>query len=66
MSSSPKGNGSERVVSTALLIDRMDKEGRVLDSFRVTMPGPYTMNSPTRQTAKANYPTPSEVKTVKP
>jgi len=43
MGQSPETESSSRVISTTLCCAEVDKDGRILRRFCVTMPGPYPL-----------------------
>jgi len=53
-SPSPEQSGSERVVSTTLCCEEVDKDGRVVRRFCVTMPGEYPRHAATPQAPEAD------------
>lgn len=53
-SPSPEESRCERVASTTLCIEEVDKDGRVLRRFCVTMPGEYPRRAAASQAPEAD------------
>jgi hypothetical protein len=52
MGQTPEAENAERVIETILCCAQVDKEGRILRRFCITVPGPYPPNSGTPATSK--------------